>query len=291
MSLLGIIQAILSGILIGGVYGLFSTGFSLAFGVMRIVNFAHGELVMLGMYVGLFIFFGTGIDPLYTAPIGGLVAAALGSVLYLVFYRRFVGRATLQQLLIGIAIALILQISAQIAFGPQTRGLQSGWSAQYLLIGPIFLSYAQIFAFALAVAIVFLVELLLSKTVWGQSIRAIADHREAAELVGINSELRNLGAFALACGLAGISGGILVAYYPVSPTVGFSLVPIALIAMVIGGLGSVGGTFIGGIMVGVIQQLTGAVWSTALQNIPLYFILLLFLALRPRGLFGRQSAH
>jgi len=289
--LLGSLQAVLSGILIGGIYGLFSSGFSLAFGVMRIVNFAHGELVMIGMYVGLLIFNLTGIDPLYSAPVGGVVAAAMGALLYMGFYRRFVGRATLQQLLVGIALSLILQVCAQLLFGPETRGLQSEWGSRYLLIGRIFLSYAQIIAFILAVVIVLLVELLLTRTRWGQSTRAIADDMEAAELVGVDSSRRNIGAFALACGLAGIAGGILVTYYPVSPTVGFTLIPIALIAVVVGGLGSVTGTFVGGIIAGIIQQMTGVLWSTALQNVPLYILLLLFLAFRPYGLFGRQSAE
>jgi branched-chain amino acid transport system permease protein len=210
--LLGIVQAVLSGILIGGIYGLFSTGFSLAFGVMRIVNFAHGEMVMIGMYTGFFIFTLTGIDPLYSAPIGGIVVAAVGGIHYVAFYRRFVGRATLQQLLVGIALALILQVAAQLIFGAETRGLQSQWGSRYLLIGSIFLSYAQIVAFIVAVVIVLLVELVLARTRWGQSIRAIADDMETAELVGIDSSRRNIGAFALACGLAGIAGGILVTY-------------------------------------------------------------------------------
>jgi branched-chain amino acid transport system permease protein len=286
-----LVQSILSGILIGGVYGLFSTGFSLAFGVMRIVNFAHGELVMIGMYIGLFIYNLTGIDPLYSMPISGAAVAAMGALLYLGLYRKFVGRATLQQLLMGIAIALILQVLMQIAFGPETRGLQSVWGSRYLLLGPIFLSYAQIVAFVLAVIIVALVEGILSGTQWGKSIRAIADDMEASELVGVDAQRMNVGAFALACGLAGIAGGILVTYFPVSPTVGFTLIPIALIAMVLGGVGSVGGTFVGGILAGIVQQMTGLLWNTALQNIPLYILLLLFLGFRPYGLFGRHSAH
>jgi branched-chain amino acid transport system permease protein len=285
------IQAILSGILVGGVYGLFSMGFSLAFGVMRIVNFAHGELVMLGMYVGFVVFATTGIDPLYAIPLSFLILAALGALLYLGIYQRFVGKATLQQLLVAIAVALIIQVTAQIVFTPDTRGVQSAWGSQYLLIGPVFLSYAQIGAFAIAALCVVAVELLLKATRFGHAVRAIADDVEAAELVGLNSHVVNIGAFALSCGLAGIAGSVLVTYYPVNPHVGFALMPIALIATVLGGLGSVTGAFLGGIICGVVQQLTSVLWTSALQDVPLYVLLLLFLAFRPYGLFGRRSAH
>jgi branched-chain amino acid transport system permease protein len=285
------LQAILSGILVGGVYGLFSMGFSLAFGVMRIVNFAHGELVMLGMYVGFVVFSVAGLDPLYAIPVSCLVLAGLGALLYLGIYRRFVGKATLQQLLVAIAVALILQVAAQIAFTPDTRGVQSAWGSQYLLLGTIFLSYAQIGAFVIALLCVVAVELLLKTTRFGQAVRAIADDVEAAELVGLNSNVINIGAFALSCSLAGIAGSVLVTYYPVNPHVGFSLMPVALIATVLGGLGSVLGAFIGGIICGVVQQLTSVFWTSALQDVPLYALLLLFLAFRPYGLFGRRAAH
>src|SRR5271166_6534767 len=145
-----LVQALLSGVLVGGVYGLFAMGFSLAFGVMRIVNFAHGELVMLGMYVGFFAFSLAGIDPLVAVPAALLLVGALGAVLYVLIYRRFVGRATLQQLLVAIALALLLQTGAQLVFGPDAHGVRSGWGSQFLLIGPIFLSSAQLAAFGVA---------------------------------------------------------------------------------------------------------------------------------------------
>jgi branched-chain amino acid transport system permease protein len=285
------LQALLSGILVGGVYGLFSMGFSLAFGVMRIVNFAHGELVMLGMYAGFFLATWAGIDPMLGAPLVFVVMAAVGAVLYRLVFRRFVGRATLQQLLAAIAVGLILQVGAQIAFGPDPHGIQSGWGSQYLLIGSVFLSWAQIAAFLIALACVGAVEALLRWTRWGQAIRAVADDSEAAELVGLDAERINVVAFAFSAGLAGLAGAVLVAYYPVSPVMGAGLMPIALIATVLGGLGSVGGAFLGGIVCGVVEQLTSVLWNAALQDVPLYVLLLVVLAVLPRGLFGRAAVH
>ncbi len=285
------LQALLSGILVGGVYGLFSMGFSLAFGVMRIVNFAHGELVMLGMYLGFVLATFAGIDPLVASPLVFIVLAAVGAGLYRLVFRRFVGRATLHQLLAAIAVGLILQICAQFAFGPDPHGLQSGWGAKYLLIGSLFFSWAQIAAFLIALVCVGMVELLLRSTRWGQAIRAVANDSEAAELVGLNGERINIVAFALSAGLAGLAGAVLVTYYPVSPVLGAELMPIALIATVLGGLGSVGGAFVGGIVCGVVEQFTSLFWNPALEDVPLYLLLLVIFAVLPQGLFGRVAAH
>ena len=282
-------QAILSGMLVGCVYGLFSIGFSLAFGVMRIVNLAHGMIVMLGMYVGYFVFGATGLDLVISIPIGMLGGAALGAVLYQLIYRPFVGKATLLQLLVAIATGLVLQMAAQIAFGPDVRNLQLDWESGYLLLGPFFISYSQIAAAALALIAVVLVEWLLRKTRWGQMVRAVADDIDTAELVGIDAHWVNISAFALACALGAVAGVVLVTYYPVNPAVGFTLMPIALIATVIGGLGSVGGAFLGGLLCGVIEQFTGIFWTSALQDVPLYILFLVFLIIKPYGLLGRMA--
>lgn len=282
-------QAVISGILVGSVYGLLAVGFSLAFGVMRIVNFAHGELVMYGMYCGFVASKIVGVDPLYILPFSFLLTAAVGSLQYQLVFRRFVGHATLQQLLAAIGCALVLQMIVQIVFGADSRGAPSMFSGKYTLIGPFFLAQAQIAAFVIAVAATLIVELLLHKTSWGKAVRAVADDAEAAEIVGVNSRYINIGAFALACGLAGVAGTVMVTYYPTQPSAGFLLMPLIIIATTIGGLGSIGGTFLGGIFCGVVQQVTALTWNSALQDVPLYVLLLLFIAFRPTGLFGMRS--
>src|SRR6516162_1662032 len=133
-ALVPIGQALLSGILVGGVYGLLSIGFSLAFGVMRIVNFAHGDLVMYGMYAGV-VAAAAGVDPLYIVPVSFVLMALLGGVQYQLVYRRFAGSATLQQLLAAIGLGLVLQMLAQVVFGADTRSAPSIFGGQYILIG------------------------------------------------------------------------------------------------------------------------------------------------------------
>jgi branched-chain amino acid transport system permease protein len=281
-------QALLSGLLVGGVYGLLSIGFSLAFGVMRIVNFAHGELVMYGMYVGV-VSATFGIDPLFAIPFSFLFMGLLGAAQYQLVYKRFVGAATLQQLLVAIGLGLVLQMLAQVIFGADTRSAPSMFGSQYLLIGPLFISAAQVVAFVVAVIATIAVEALLLGTHWGRTVRAVADDIEAAELVGLSSQWINISAFALACGLAGIAGTIMVTYYPTDPSKGLSLMPIAIIATTIGGLGSIRGSFLGGIFCGMVQQLTAMLWNSALQDVPLYVLLLLFIAYRPTGMFGFRT--
>lgn len=288
-EMLPVLQAVLSGVLVGGVYGLLSIGLSLAFGVMRILNFAHGDLVMYGMYVGVVASTTLGIDPVAALPISFVLMGILGMLQYRFVYRRFVGHTTLNQLLAAIGLGLALQMIAQLIFGVDARSATSVFAGSYDLIGPFFFARAQIVAFAVAGAATIAVELLLRKTRWGKSVRAVADNIEAAEIVGLKSQRINLMAFALSCGLAGIAGTIMVTYYPTDPTKGFSLMPIAIIATTIGGLGSIGGAFLGGIFCGIVQQATAMLWNSALQDVPLYILLLVFIAYRPMGFFGQRS--
>jgi len=283
------LQAVLSGVLVGGVYGILSVGLSLAFGVMRIVNFAHGELVMYGMYAGVIASQNFGIDPLLILPLSFALMAVIGAAQYQIVFRHFVGQATLQQLLAAIGCALVLQMIAQLVFGADARTATSVFTGQYLVLGPFFFSQAQIMAFVVAAIATLAVALVLQSTTWGKAVRAVADDLEAAEVVGVNSQTINIAAFALSTGLAGLAGTVLVTYFPTSPSVGFSLMPIIIIATTIGGLGSIGGTFLGGIFCGIIQQVTAMMWNSALQDVPLYLLLLLFIAFRPTGFFGVRS--
>jgi len=257
--------------------------------VMRIVNFAHGELVMYGMYAGVIASKNFGVDPLLILPLSFVAMALIGSLQYQVVFRRFVGQATLQQLLAAIGCALVFQMIAQMIFGADTRTATSVFSGQYVVFGPFFFSMSQIVAFAIAVIATVLVEALLRTTTWGKAVRAVADDMETAELVGVNASYINIGAFALSAGLAGLAGTVLVTYFPTYPSVGFSLMPIIIIATTIGGLGSIGGTFLGGICCGIIQQVTAMLWNSALQDVPLYILLMLFIAFRPTGFFGLRS--
>ena len=244
---------------------------------------------MYGMYAGVVASKNLSIEPLLILPVSFALMALIGAAQYQIVFRHFVGQATLQQLLAAIGCALVLQMIAQLIFGADARTASSNFTGKYVVLGPFFFSQAQIVACIVAVVATLAVSLLLQLTAWGKAVRAVADDLEAAEVVGVNSQAINITAFALSTGLAGLAGTVLVTYFPTSPSVGFSLMPIIIIATTIGGLGSIGGTFLGGIFCGVIQQMTAMMWNSALQDVPLYLLLLLFIALRPTGFFGLRS--
>ena len=287
-TLLLALQAVLSGILVGGVYGILSVGLSLAFGVMRIVNFAHGELVMYGMYAGVVASRNFGIDPLVILPLAFCSRRSSAQLQYQIVFRHFVGHATLQQLLAAIGCALVLQMIAQIVFGADARTAQSAFTGKYVVFGPFFVAQAQIVAFIVAVAATLAVELLLRLTTWGKAVRAVADD---SRLPRSSGSIRNTSISALSRSPADLPvspARVLVTYFPTSPSVGFSLMPIIIIATTIGGLGSIGGTFLGGIFCGIIQQMTAMLWNSALQDVPLYVLLLLVHRVASDGIFRRE---
>ena len=194
--------------MLASLYALVAIGLNLVYGTMRLLNVAHGELVMYGMYAGVIASKNFGVDPLLILPLSFVAMALIGSLQYQVVFRRFVGQATLQQLLAAIGCALVFQMIAQMIFGADTRTATSVFSGQYVVFGPFFFSMSQIVAFAIAVIATVLVEALLRTTTWGKAVRAVADDMETAELVGVNASYINIGAFALSAGLAGLAGTV-----------------------------------------------------------------------------------
>lgn len=286
------LQVVISGLLVGGVLGLVSMGLSLVFGVVRIVNFAHGELVALGMYGALVLFTGVAIPPPFSMIIIAPCLFVFGIVLYRVFFEPVVtGSAELMpQLALTVGISFALQTIAQWIFSPNQRSIDMAWSREYLSVGQIAVNQAQAIAFAVSLAVSVLLWLFLTRTDFGRAMRALVDDREVAQMMGINSRRVYAYAVGASAALAGVGGNILMTYYPVSPTVGLNFLPLAFVAVVMGGMGNVLGAFVGGLVVGVVQQLTGSYISYQLQNAGLLVVFIAILMLRPSGLFGKEGA-
>ena len=256
---------------------------------MRIVNFAHGELVMYGMYAGVIASKNFGVDPLLILPLSFVAMALIGSLQYQVVFRRFVGQATLQQLLAAIGCALVFQMIAQMIFGADTRTAHSVFSGQYVVFGPFFFSMSQIVAFAIAVIATVPVEVLLRTTTWGKAVRAVADDLETAELVGVNSILHQHRGIC-AC-LRASPASPARCWSPISRPIHRSVFADAdhhhchhdrrpwqhrwHISR--------------RNLLWIIQQVTAMLWNSALQDVPLYILLMLFIAFRPTGFFGLRS--
>ena len=286
-------EALVIGLLVGSVYGLFSVGLSLVFGVMGIVNFAYGEFVMLGMY-GAYVVSASLHLPVYAAlPFVLIGAVPVGWVAYVVCFRgtEAVGtRTSHDQLIISLGLSIFLQTVILEIFGPNTRNVSVQSGGNLHLLG-MTLPVPQLIAFGVALVATVALEAALARTDFGRAVRAIVADREVATLMGIRTRTVFPLAFILSTALAGLAGTILFAYYPASPTVGQNFILIAFVCVILGGLGDTRGAFIGGLIVGVIESLTATYWNPTLQDTIVYIAFVVTIMARPSGLFGRARHY
>lgn len=293
-------QAVVTGLLVGGVYALISMGLALIFGVMRVVNFAQGDFMMLGMYFTLYAVAGVGVNVLLGPVAGPLLAAlAAGPALFIVawFLHRFVvsrvtgtGRGGQDaQLILTLGISLVAQNVGLIAFGSSPQTVRTPTSARAWLLGFLVLNQARAIAFVAALALAAALYLFLERTRAGKVLRAAADNPEAATYMGIDVDRAHRLAFAVGIGLTAMAGGLVATYYSFQPYVGLDFVIIMFVSVVLGGLGSISGAFFGGIIIGLVQQVSTVFLPIQLQNATLFVVFLLVLFLRPQGLLGRLA--
>lgn len=285
----------MSGILLGGLYGLLSSGLSLIFGITRVVNFAHGDFVTLGMYgavVGVAVF---GLSPLVSLPIVTLVMFGLGLVVYRFLIAPTLNQKTVRpedthnaQIVVTFALGLLIQNALLMAFSANQRAVSVSWSG-LLKVGGFFVNQAQLVAFGISTICFLLLYVFLSRSRSGKALRATVDDGDMALMVGIPTKRMYTLSFGLGIALAGLAGVIFVTYYPVTPTTGASFLAIAFVTVVLGGLGSVVGAFLAGIIVGVVQQLSASYIAIDLQNVGLFLLFIAILVLRPSGLLGSRT--
>jgi branched-chain amino acid transport system permease protein len=282
-----ILQGVLSGLLLGGVYGLISIGLALIFGVMRIVNFAHGDLVMLAMYGAFFLITLGHLDPYLTIVLVAPALFVVGVVIERGLIRRSFGQPESNQLVLTAAISLLLENLALLAFSPTARSAVTSY--RLFQLGPVFVNQAQLYGFGIALATTALLALLLRLTEAGRALRATVADPVMATMLGINiARMRTL-AFGIGAALTGIAGVVLATYYPVSPTVGLGFLVVAFVAVVMGGMTSIGGTFVSALIVGIAQQVTASLGAAEIQNLTVFVVFILMLLLRPQGLFARRG--
>lgn len=281
-----LLQALVNGVLMGGVYSLVSIGLTLIFGVVRIVNFAHGEFLMVGMYVTYWLWALTHMDPVVTAIVSMPALAILGYFLYRALVRRVLGAPDLSQIFLTVGISLVLQNLALLLFTANYRSVTVAYATSAFRLGAVSFSLARLIAFAVAVVLSLLVGLFLSRTDVGRAMRAVAQDRDAAMLLGIDPDRIYALAVALGAALAGAGGSVIMPYFYVFPTVGASFVLIAFVVVIMGGLGNVTGAFLGGIIMGIAESLGVLYVGADAGVIVAFIILLLVLILRPQGLLA-----
>lgn len=292
-----LLQTLVSGILVGGLYGLFSSGLTLIFGITRVINFAHGDFVTLGMFGAVLLFGSLGLNPLV-----GIVPVAVGSLLLGAIVYKVIVRRTLSikgisavdaqhgQLVLTLALSILISNLLLMLFGPAPRAVQGVLPANYDVFG-VYIAQARLVSFGLAVVVFLLLYWALQRTLYGKAIRATVDDRDMAAMVGIDPNRVYAVSFSVGTMLTGIAGCVLATYYPVTPTTGGGFLIIAFVTVVMGGLGNVTGAFVAGLLVGVIQQLTAVYVAVDLQDVGLFLVFVLVLVFRPQGIFGGRRAH
>jgi branched-chain amino acid transport system permease protein len=284
-------QLIASGIVLGGIYALVSIGLTLIFGVMRIVNFAHGEFLMLSMYLAVGLLAARGIDP-YTGLLLAIPAALLfGVLVYGVVIRPIIGKPHVVQIFTTLGLSVVLQNVALFLWTANFRTVQLPFGDRIFLIGGAAVTLPQLVAFGVAAAFTLVLFAILRWTYLGKAIRATAEDRDAATLLGVDTRRIFLLTFALGTVCVGVAGMLMAPLFPVYPTAGLHFVLIAYVVVVLGGLGSVGGALLGGLIVAFLDVVGGFYVGTAWKEVLYFLIFIGVLLVRPAGLFGQRGAE
>lgn len=286
MTLNVLMQAIISGILVGGVYALIGIGLTIIFGVMRVINFAHGELMMVGMYMTYFLFTLAGIDPFVSIVITIPLMFVFGGILQKVFINRIIGTLPQNQILLTIGLGLIMSNSIMLAFTSDYKILTTSYSSSSVSIAGISVSEPLAISFLITVVITAALYWFLMKTDMGQAIRATSQDREAAQLMGINVKRMSILAFGLGASLAGTAGALISPTYYIFPQVGSAFTLKAFVIVVLGGMGSIIGATLGGIIIGVVESVGAVTISSDWKDVLVFTIFLLVLLVKPSGLMG-----
>ena len=287
---------IMMGVLLGGLYALIAMGLSLVFGVMKLINVAHGDLVILGTYFAFFAMTGElmghklaipGIDPILSLVIIIPILFGIGFAIQKYLMSRAFEISLEAPLIIAFGLSLIIQNTAQRFWTPLSRGLTTPYALESFSVGPFHVPLAYLLNFIAAVVVMLSLREFLRRTYLGKAINAASQDKRAASLMGINTGRVYALAFGIAMGTAAIAGVFLGLTFPFTPTSGISFLIIAFGVVIVGGLGSMMGTFVGGMILGLAQTIGGYLTGATAQMLILYTIVLVVLAVRPKGIFGR----
>ena len=286
-----VVQQLVLGLLLGGLYGLAAAGLSLVFGVLKVLNVAHGELIMVGGYAAFWLAGGLGLDPfvalLAVIPITAVLGLALYGALF-GFVVRFEEETRVKNsLLVGFGLALALHALAIQLWTADERSIPTAYGGRTVAIGAVIVPLARLASLAVAGALVGLTHWFLARSRWGHAIRATAEDWEAALLQGIDVRRAYLLAFAIGTALAGAAGCLVAVGYSISPAIGLEWTFKALIVVVLAGLGSLFGTFLGGLVLGVAEAASAAVLGGPYREVVGLLVFFCVLLARPQGLFGR----
>jgi branched-chain amino acid transport system permease protein len=283
-----LVQVIVGGLLLGAVYALFSSGLTLVWGMMNIVNFAHGDFVMLGMYVAFVVFTLFGVGPAVGAPIATLLLATVGIIVYFSLIRHIMKGPMLAQILGTFGLALLLRYSVFWWFGANFLSLPNNLVGGTFDIFGLRIEASRLLAGVVAILVTLGLHLLLTRTSLGSKMLAVAEDATAAQLMGIRPDTMQAIAWGIAAGATGLAGALIANFFYIVPTVGETLGIVAFVTVSLGGFGSVPGALVAGLLIGVIESLSGYLIGAVYKDIVVYVLFLLFLWFRPQGLMGKM---
>jgi branched-chain amino acid transport system permease protein len=286
MDLTLVAQGLLSGLLFGGVYSLMAVGLTLIFGVMRVVNFAHGDMMVWGMYLTWLLATRLGVDPYLAFLVCAAALFGLGLGVQRGLVNRILDAPHEMQILLMLGVALVLENTALMVFGPEPQRVRSVLSATAVWLGPLFVDVARLVTFVVAVGLTLLLWLFLFRTQGGRTIRAAADNTYGALVIG--TDVRRVYALAFAVGTAcvGAAGALVAPILPFQPTTGLQLSVTSFNIVIIGGMGSLLGAFLGGLLVSVAESLGAVFLAPSMKELVSFTLLIVVLLFRPAGLFG-----
>jgi len=285
-----VLQGVVSGLLFGGVYSLMAVGLTLIFGVMRVVNFAHGDMMVWGMYLAYVLAARAGVDPYVSFLVCAAALFALGLGVQRGLVDRIVDAPHEMQILLMLGVALVLENVALLAFGPEPTRVRSPLASATLWLGPVFVDVARLVTFLVAVALTTALWAFLFRTDLGRTIRAAADNTYGALVIGTDVRRVYAVAFGVGAACVGAAGALVSPILPFQPPTGLSLSVASFNIVIIGGMGSLLGAFVGGLLVSLAESLGAVFLKPSLKELFSFSLLIVILLFRPAGLFGRRSA-
>jgi branched-chain amino acid transport system permease protein len=283
-----LLQVVVSGLLLGAVYALFSSGLTLIWGMMNVVNFAHGDFVMLGMYTAVVIWTALGGGPWASVPVAAILIATLGVVSYFLLVRHIMKGPMLAQILGTFGLALFLRYAAFWTFGANFRTLPDTLIGHSFVLGGIRFEGSRLLAGVVGLAVTLLLHLILTRTAIGSRMLAVSEDATAAQLMGIRPQRMQALAWALAGAATGIAGALIATFFYTSPTVGETLAIVAFVTVSFGGFGSVLGALVAGLIIGVVESLSAYLIGPVYKDVIVYVLFVLVLWFRPQGLMGKS---
>jgi branched-chain amino acid transport system permease protein len=285
-----ILKIAISGVLTGLVYGLMALGLSVIFGVVRVVNFAHGEMMTIAMYLAIVFFSALGLDPLVMLVPISAVLFALGYLMQRALINPFINRPEHSQFMLLVAVALIMVNGLLLIFGPDSQGIITKYSFDSFDLGGIIIDAGKVYAALAALVVAGLLFAFFRLTLTGKAIRACADNYNGALVVGLNVKQLYALTFGIGAACVGAAGTMLIVVTDVTPAIGPAYTLLAFVIVITGGLGSMPGAIIGGILIGLTEALGGFFFTPSAKTMFSFGILVLVLLFRPQGIMGRKTA-